>query len=72
MLSIRTIIQKALFYNTQGGQEYVPEEVIIANGLAAGFDRDTIHAELKTMVRDGELLEKDGQYRRSNTESTSE
>lgn len=65
MTSVRNHIQKALFYNSQGGSRMVPVGIVVANCRLAGYEEATVRDELAAMVADGELCEADGHYARA-------
>lgn len=57
-------INKALFYNSQGGTRLVPRWIIQVNCRIAGFDAATTDAKLDEMVARGDLVEEMDRYGR--------
>ena len=62
MASLKAHILKAIFYNSQNGNRAVPASIIKANCYVAGFDDQSIRAELDRLVEEGELRKVDDGY----------
>lgn len=53
-------ISKALFYNSH--HDSIPEEVVVANCLAAGISEEQCKSRLDELVENGTYQREDGRY----------
>lgn len=62
MSNINRAISKGMFYNSLDGEQKVPEEVLIANCIMAGFDESEARNALDEFVEKDIYERKDGYY----------